>query len=154
MHTFPSSLPVFVATAAVVVLGIVGTVLVPSLMPTEKTLAEGTRLLVSDLVPGSFKLVVHPMQSSSKALAQPYILLLRDLRGKVHALYIPTKDGLQYLPESRPMETATQCESIEPNFQTSEIGCASFQKVSLQLPAESGHSQARSCSPVALICSQ
>ena len=126
MHTFPSSVPVLAASAAVIVLGIVGAVLVPSLMPNERTLAEGTRLPLGDLAPGSFKLVAHPMQPSSRAVPQPYILLLRDLRGEVHALYIPTQDGHQYLPESRPMETATPCESIEPNFQTSEIGCARY----------------------------
>jgi hypothetical protein len=126
MHTFPSSVPVLAASAAVIVLGIVGAVLVPSLMPNEKTLAEGTRLPVGGLVPGSFKLVPHPIQSSSKALPQPYILLIRTLGGEVHALYIPTRDGHQYLPESRPMETATPCESTEPNFQTSEIVCARF----------------------------
>lgn len=126
MHTFPSSLPVLAASAAVLVLGLVGAVFLPSLMPSERTLAEGTRVPVGDLVPGSFKLVAHPLQSSSKALPQPYILFVRDLEGEIRALYIPTQGGQQYLPESRPMETATPCDSVEPNFQTSEIGCAKY----------------------------
>ena len=126
MHTFPSSLHVLAATAAVVVLGVVGTVLIPSLMPSERTLAEGTRLPVGDLVPGSFKLVAHPLKSSGTGLPQPHILFVRDLQGEIRALYIPTQNGQQYLPESRPMEAATPCDSVEPNFLTSEIGCAKY----------------------------
>jgi hypothetical protein len=126
MHTFPSSAPALAAAVAIVAIGILGAVVVPSLMPSDKTLVEGTRIPVGDLGPGSFKLVAHPLQSANKDLLQPYILFVQDMNGKTYALLIPTKEGRTFLPESRPMEAARPCESIVANFQLSEISCARY----------------------------
>ena len=123
MQTFPTSLPILIASGVVLALGML--VMVASMLgPSAKTLAESPRVAVSDLPPASFKFVRHPVEGPRESPWEHVdVLLIRKPDGKLSALYIPLKDGKRYLPEARPWEPAHRCEKIEPDFNSAAIYC-------------------------------